>query len=58
MGIGFVCVKGKGYVCIIKGSICSDHRVRKKNYTISLNINKKEEKIESVKCLDCAASEG
>ncbi|XP_076664263.1 uncharacterized protein LOC143375179 [Andrena cerasifolii] len=56
--IGYVCVKRTDNICVVKGRICPEHRVRNKDYTVFLTVDETEGKIENVECLDCAASEG
>ncbi|XP_043478494.1 uncharacterized protein LOC122513004 [Leptopilina heterotoma] len=56
--IGYVCVKRQGKICTLKGRICPEHRVRNKNYTVTLKIDEEKEIVDKVECLDCAASLG
>lgn len=56
--IGYVSVKREGSICIMKGRICPEHRVRQKDYTVILIVDEGEEKVQRIECLDCAASEG
>ncbi|XP_043484808.1 uncharacterized protein LOC122512804 [Leptopilina heterotoma] len=56
--IGYVSVKRQNNLCTVKGRICPEHRVRQKAYQVLMEVDEEEEKIKTLKCLDCAASEG
>lgn len=56
--IGYVCVKRVGSICTLKGRICPVHRVRSKNYTVTLTVEEVNEQVKKVEYLDCAASLG
>lgn len=56
--IGYVEVKREGSLCILQCKICPEHKVRSKNYSVSLTVNEDEEKIIDIMCKDCPASEG
>lgn len=56
--IGYVQVKREGNICIVKGKICPEHRVRGKNYNVTLEVDENAEEIQSVLCHDCAAALG
>lgn len=58
--IGYVCVKRSSHdsICTVKCNICPEHRVRNKDYSVSLIVDEKEEKVLDVQCKDCAASSG
>ncbi|XP_046397613.1 uncharacterized protein LOC124164364 [Ischnura elegans] len=45
-------------MCIVKGRICPEHRVRNTAYAVEILINEEEEKITSASCKDCIASQG
>ncbi|KAG5898239.1 hypothetical protein JTB14_029618 [Gonioctena quinquepunctata] len=40
----------------VKGEITPEHNVRKKQYTVSCNIDEEVEKVLDVQCHDCAAA--
>lgn len=56
--IGYVELLRQGNICLVKGQICLEHRVRQNNYKVSLTVDEEEEKIVDVNCDDCAASLG
>lgn len=60
--IGYVCLKrtttGAATVCVIKGKICPEHKMRKKKYSVLMIVNEKTEKIQDVTCEDCPAALG
>lgn len=44
--IGYVQIKREGsIICNVKAQICPEHRVRNKNYHVSLTINEEKEEI-------------
>lgn len=45
-------------VCTVKCKICPEHKVHAKLYTVTLIIDEEEEKVISVQCHDCIASQG
>ncbi|KAL5236791.1 hypothetical protein ACI65C_004201 [Semiaphis heraclei] len=56
--IGYVQIKREGSICDVKTQISPEHRVRNKNYHVSLTINEEKEEIVDLHCDDCAASLG
>lgn len=56
--VGYVQVKRSGNECTVKCQICPEHRVKAKNYKVEMIVDEDTEVIQSVKCLDCSASEG
>ncbi|XP_018399891.1 PREDICTED: uncharacterized protein LOC108777478 [Cyphomyrmex costatus] len=56
--VGYVEVKREGNLCQVRGKICPEHRVNNKPYSVSMLVNEEIEKVEYVRCEDCAASEG
>lgn len=56
--IGYVQVKRQSGKCIVKCKICPEHKVRSKNYTVTLIVDEEQCCIDSVECHDCAASSG
>ncbi|CAG4934707.1 unnamed protein product [Colias eurytheme] len=56
--IGYVQLRRKNNICVVKGRVCPEHRVRSKAYSVTLTINEKLRKIQDVQCHDCAASAG
>lgn len=56
--IGYVKLLRQENICLVKGQICPEHRVRQKNYKVALTVDEEEEKIVDVNCDDCAASLG
>lgn len=56
--IGYVEVKRERSVCFVQGRVTPEHRVRSKMYSVLATIDEEQELITSVKCNDCAASEG
>lgn len=45
-------------LCTVKCKMCPEHKVRAKDYSVTMVINEKEEIVESLQCHDCAASLG
>ncbi|KYN20025.1 hypothetical protein ALC57_07599 [Trachymyrmex cornetzi] len=56
--VGFVELKQEGCFCYIQGKVCPEHRVNSKLCSVSMLVDEKNEKVEYVKCDDCAASAG
>ncbi|KAF5300734.1 hypothetical protein FQR65_LT19317 [Abscondita terminalis] len=56
--IGYVQLQRIGELCTIKGQICPEHKIKSKNYAVSMTINEVEEEILNVTCHDCSASQG
>lgn len=56
--VGWVQVRRENNVCIVKSKITPEHNVKKKQYSVSCNIDEALEKIENIQCHDCAASSG
>ncbi|XP_022828364.1 uncharacterized protein LOC111357789 [Spodoptera litura] len=56
--IGYVQLRREQSTCIVKCTVCPEHRVRCKAYAATLVVNEEEEVVTSVKCHDCPASEG
>lgn len=56
--VGYVEVKRERSICHVKGKVTPEHKVRSKMYSVMASLDEEEEKIVSVKCNDCAASEG
>ncbi|CAK1577897.1 unnamed protein product [Parnassius mnemosyne] len=56
--IGYVQLKRVKNICIVKGSICPEHKVRSKPYAVTIIVNEQEEIVISVQCHGCPASEG
>jgi hypothetical protein len=56
--IGYVAIKRKNNICVVKAKITPEHSISKPPYKISCVIDEKNERIKSAKCEDCAASEG
>ncbi|GBP60711.1 hypothetical protein EVAR_47449_1 [Eumeta japonica] len=54
--IGYVQLRRKNGICIVKGRVCPEHRVRSKAYSVTLTINEKLRKVNDIECHDCAAS--
>ncbi|KAJ8911565.1 hypothetical protein NQ315_007946 [Exocentrus adspersus] len=54
----YIQVKRHGTECTVKSKICPEHKVRSKNYSVSVQINEETEEVLNAKCHDCAASEG
>ncbi|KAF5280212.1 hypothetical protein FQA39_LY05346 [Lamprigera yunnana] len=50
-------LKHDGKICIVKGKICSEHKVHAKLYAVSVVVDEEEEVVISVQCHDCVASE-
>ncbi|KYQ50568.1 hypothetical protein ALC60_10345, partial [Trachymyrmex zeteki] len=55
--VGYVEVKREGNFCQVRGKICPEHRVNNKPYSVSMLVNEEIDKVEYVRCEDCAASE-
>ncbi|KYN27689.1 hypothetical protein ALC57_02753 [Trachymyrmex cornetzi] len=56
--VGFVELKREGCFRYIQGKVCPEHRVNSKLYLVLMLVDEENEKIEYVKCDDCAASAG
>jgi len=56
--IGYVELKRERSFCHIRGKVYPEHRVNNKPYTVSMLVDEEAEKVEYVRCEDCAASEG
>ncbi|KAJ8720818.1 hypothetical protein PYW08_006283 [Mythimna loreyi] len=56
--VGYVQLKRDQNTCIVKCTICPEHKVRSKPYAVSVVVNEAEESVTSVQCHDCPASEG
>ncbi|XP_045454482.1 uncharacterized protein LOC123663880 [Melitaea cinxia] len=56
--IGYVQLKRKANLCVIKCKICPEHKVRQQPYSVSMVIDEKEGIVQSVQCADCPASKG
>ncbi|KAK4882184.1 hypothetical protein RN001_005503 [Aquatica leii] len=54
----YVRLSRKNNICIVKGRVCPEHRVRSKAYSVTLTVNEKSRKIQDVQCHECAASAG
>lgn len=51
-------VKREDPICVVKGKICPEHKVRSKAYSVTLEVDEGEDKIIDIKCHDCAAAAG
>lgn len=56
--IGYVAVKRQDGKCKVQCRVTPEHRIRTKMYTVTATICENEEKMDEIKCEDCAASEG
>ncbi|XP_058789699.1 uncharacterized protein LOC131663353 [Phymastichus coffea] len=56
--MGYVCLKRDGALCILKASICPEHKVRDTPYKVTLIVNEKSNTVNTVECEDCPASLG
>ncbi|VEN57621.1 unnamed protein product, partial [Callosobruchus maculatus] len=56
--LGYVQLKREGHLCTVKAKICPEHKVRNKNYLVTLVVNEQSETVEDVSCNDCPASSG
>ena len=56
--VGYVSVQRRKELCIIEVSVCPEHKIKNKNYSVSIVINEKEEKLQKMECRDCIASAG
>ncbi|KAK4885148.1 hypothetical protein RN001_001419 [Aquatica leii] len=56
--VGYVQVKRDGDICIVRGRVCLEHKLRSKPYSIICKINENNNAIKDIKCLDCVASAG
>lgn len=56
--IGFVELKRERSICIVRGKICPEHKIRNKPYTVIVKINEETEEIKESVCQDCAAAAG
>lgn len=51
-------LKREKSLCHIRGKVCPEHRVNNKPYAVEMLVDEEAEKVEYVRCKDCAASEG
>ena len=56
--ISYVQVQNNRNICTVKCKICPEHKVRAKLYSVTLTVDKDEEKVISVQCHDCVAAQG
>lgn len=56
--IGWVQVRRTNNICVVKGKITPEHNVRKKQYSVSCEVDESLQKIVDIQCYDCAASSG
>lgn len=56
--MAYVQLKRVGDICTVKGRITPEHKIHKKAYNVSVQINEKDETILECKCLDCSAALG
>ncbi|KAK5648563.1 hypothetical protein RI129_003455 [Pyrocoelia pectoralis] len=56
--IGYVQLRREGGVCFLKGKICPEHKVRNKGYSVTIEIDEREEMIKDIQCGGCAAASG
>ncbi|XP_011858943.1 PREDICTED: uncharacterized protein LOC105556460, partial [Vollenhovia emeryi] len=56
--VGYVELKREKDLCHIRGKVCPEHRVNNKAYAVSMLVDEATERVEYVRCEDCAASEG
>jgi len=56
--VGYIELQRTGVLCIVKGQICPEHRVRKKNYHVSVTVDESKGEVVDMHCQDCAASLG
>lgn len=56
--VGYVELKRERSLCHIRGKVCPEHKVNNKAYAVSMLVDEETERIEYIRCEDCAASEG
>ncbi|XP_013194034.2 uncharacterized protein LOC106137691 [Amyelois transitella] len=56
--ISYVQVQNDRNICTVKCKICPEHKVHAKLYSVTLIVDKDEEKVISVQCHDCVAAQG
>ncbi|KAJ8670103.1 hypothetical protein QAD02_001362 [Eretmocerus hayati] len=56
--IGYVCLRRDGNICTVKGMVCPEHKLRDKDYQVTLKVDEKFGKVVKLQCIGCAASEG
>nr|XP_026492169.1 uncharacterized protein LOC113397863 [Vanessa tameamea] len=56
--IGYVQLQRTQNTCIIKCTICPEHKVRSKSYSVTLIVDEQEDDVLQVTCHDCPASSG
>lgn len=56
--MGWVQVKRENNLCTVKGKVTPEHNIKKKQYSVTCNIDEALEKVLEVQCHDCAASLG
>ncbi|KAL3279860.1 hypothetical protein HHI36_017366 [Cryptolaemus montrouzieri] len=54
----YVQLKREGNICTFKCKICPEHKVHAKLYATTLIVDEDEEKVTSIQCHDCVASQG
>ncbi|GBP69047.1 hypothetical protein EVAR_39248_1 [Eumeta japonica] len=56
--VSYVHLKRDGNLCIVKSTICPEHKVHAKLYAVTLIVDEVKEEVISVECHDCVASQG
>ena len=56
--VGYVKVKRTGSECTVQAKIVPEHRISKKLYTVTSNIDEHNDVVVDSVCEDCAASAG
>ncbi|KAF5294441.1 hypothetical protein FQA39_LY13426 [Lamprigera yunnana] len=55
--IRYVQLKREGKICSVKFKVCLEHKVHAKLYGVTLTVDEDEEKVTSVQCHDCIATQ-
>lgn len=56
--VSYVNLKRENNVCIVKGSVCPEHKNRNKPYRVTIIVDEEKENVQHALCEDCAASAG
>lgn len=58
VAIGYVQLHRAHSICTVKAEVCPEHRIRNKNYSVTVVVNEADESVDKAFCEDCAASLG
>lgn len=58
VAIGYVQLHRAQNICTVKAEVCPEHRIRNKNYCVTVVVNESEESVDKAYCEGCAAALG